>query len=80
MEFHVFGTVPRSRLSAVTRQHEIDDYRLRHEILIAARKCTREELSDPALAVLRARIKEVVNKLFTDAPVKEIGFYQITLR
>lgn len=80
VEIHLFGTVPRARLSAVNKQLEIDDYRLRHELLIAMRTSTREELSDPALASLRARIKEVVNKVLADAPVKEIGFYQITLR
>lgn len=80
MEVHVFGTVSRSKMSAVTKQLEIDDYRMRHEILIAVRKSTREELADPALAGLRARISAVVNKVLADAPVKEIGFYQITVR
>lgn len=80
MEVHIFGTVSRSKLSTVTAQLEIDNYRMRHEILIAVRKSTREELADASLTGLRARISEVVNKVLTDAPVKEIGFYQITVR
>jgi len=80
MELHIFGTVSRSKLSAVTAQIEIDNYRMRHEILIAVRKSTREDLADPSLTGLRARISEVVNKVLADALVKEIGFYQITVR
>lgn len=80
VEVHVFGTVPRSRLAAVKKQLEIDTYRLRHDVLATIRQSTRNELSDPALANLRARISKVVNHILVDAPVREIGFYQVTLR
>lgn len=80
LELRIFCTVPRSKLSEVEKQMLIDGYRVRHETLTAVRQSTRDELTDPALSKLRARIEEVVNKVFTDAPVKEVGFYQLTMR
>lgn len=80
LDLHIFGTVPRYRLAAVTKQLKSDEYRVRHETLAAVRKSTREELAEPTLAQLRARIEQVVNAILADAPVKEIGFYQLTLR
>lgn len=80
LELHIFGTVPRSRLAEVTKQLKADEYRVRHETLTAVRESNREELTDPTLEKLRARIEQVVNGVLTDAPVKEIGFYQLTLR
>src|SRR5262245_14864887 len=35
LDLHIFGTVPRSRLSAVQEQLENDEYRMRHETLSA---------------------------------------------
>ena len=80
VDVHIFGTVPRYRLAAVTKQLKADEYRLRHETLVAVRKCTREELAEPSFAQLRARIEKVVNGVLEDAPVKEVGFYQLTMR
>jgi hypothetical protein len=80
LDLHIFGTVPRYRLSAVKRQLRVDEYRMRHDTLAAVRKATREELAEPSLAQLRARIEKVVNAILADSPVKEIGFYQLTLR
>ena len=80
LDIHIFGTVPRYRLAAVTKQLKADEYRVRHETLAAVRKSTREELAEPNFAQLRARIEKVVNGVLEDAPVKEIGFYQLTMR
>jgi hypothetical protein len=80
VDLHIFGTVPRSRLSTVQHEVEVDEYRLRHETLSAVRQSTREELTDPTLAKLRTRIEKVVNQVLTDGPVTEIGFYQLTMR
>ena len=80
IDLHIFGTVPRSRLSEVKKQLKYEDYRLRHETLTAVRQSTRDELTDPTLAKLRARLEQVVNQVLDDAPVKEIGFYQLTVR
>ena len=77
---HIFGTVPRYRLAAVTKQLQADEYRVRHETLAAVRKSTREELAEPTFAQLRARIEKVVNGVLEDAPVKEVGFYQLMMR
>jgi hypothetical protein len=80
VDIHIFGTVPRYQLAAVTKQIKGDEYRVRHETLAAVRKSTREELAEPSFAQLRARIEKVVNGVLEDAPVKEVGFYQLTIR
>jgi hypothetical protein len=80
VDIHIFGTVPRYQLAAVTKQLKADEYRLRHETLAAVRKSTREELAEPTFAQLRARIEKVVNGVLEEQPVKEIGFYQVTMR
>jgi flagellar basal body-associated protein FliL len=80
IEVHIFGTVPRSRLSEVKKQLRSDEFRVRHETLAAVRQSSRDELSEPTLAKLRARIEDVVNRVLADAPLKEIGFYQLTVR
>jgi hypothetical protein len=80
VDLHIFGTVPRCRLSTIQHEVEVDEYRLRHATLSAVRQSTREELTDPTLAKLRTRIEKVVNEVLTDAPVTEIGFYQLTMR
>lgn len=80
LNVHIFGTVPRYRLAAVNKQLEIDEYRMRYETLAAVRQSSREELAEPDFAQLRARLEKVVNRVLQDAPVKEIGFYQLTMR
>jgi hypothetical protein len=80
LDIHIFGTVPRYRLAAVTKQLKSDEYRIRHETLAAVRKSSREELAEPDFAQLRARIEKVINDVLEDAPVKEVGFYQLTMR
>jgi hypothetical protein len=80
LNIHIFGTVPRYRLAAVSKQFKADEFRLRHETLAAVRRSTREELAEPNFAQLRARLEKVVNSVLTDAPVNEVGFYQLTMR
>jgi hypothetical protein len=79
MELHIFGTVPRYRVPEIKQQLKVEEYRLRHETLAAVRTATRDELAEPSLAQLRERIEQVVNDVLSDAPVKSIGFYQVTL-
>lgn len=80
LEIHLFGTVPRYRLDSVSKQLKIDEYRVRHETLAAIRKSSREELAEPTFAQLRARLEKVVNEVLEEAPIKEVGFYQLTMR
>jgi len=80
VELHIFGTVPRSRLSDVKKQIQADGYRIRHEALAAVRSSSRDELTDPKFTALRTRLEQVVNKVLADAPLKGIGFYQLTVR
>ena len=80
LEVHVFGTVSRAHLADVEKQLKIDDYRVRQETLTAVRSSTREELTEPTLMQLRNRIEQALNKVLADAPLKEVGFYQLSLR
>jgi hypothetical protein len=80
LDIHIFGTVPRYRLAAVNKQLQADEYRMRYKTLAAVRQSSREELAEPDFAQLRARLEKVVNSILQDAPVKEIGFYQLTMR
>ena len=77
---HIFGTVPRYRVLEIEKQLKTESYRLRHEMLAAVRKTTREELAEPNFNHLRTRIEGVVNGILADAPVKSIGFYDIAMR
>jgi hypothetical protein len=80
VDLHIFGTVPRSRLSEVKTQVEADGFRVRHEVLAAIRKSSRHELTDPKFAELRTRLEVVANKVLTDSPLRGVGFYQLTVR
>ena len=80
LKLHVFGTVPRYRVPDIKKQLKVEEYRLRAETLEAVRNATRDELSEPSLTQLRERIERVLNEILTDAPVKTIGFYEVSLR
>ncbi|MCI0333117.1 MAG: hypothetical protein L0228_07835 [Planctomycetes bacterium] len=80
LKLHIFGTVPRYRVPDIKKQLKAEEYRLRSETLSAVRNATRNELAEPSLAQLRERIERVVNEILTDAPVKTIGFYEVSLR
>ena len=80
LEVHLFATVPRSRVAAVNKQLQAEEYRLRHDLLAAVRGATSQELAEPSLAQLRARIEQIVNAALSDTSVKSIGFYEVTLR
>jgi hypothetical protein len=77
---HVFGNVPHYRVAEIKRQMKIDDYRLRHEIIAAIRATSNEELAEPSLKSMRARIEHIVNAILEEAPVEAIGFYEVTIR
>jgi hypothetical protein len=80
LKLHVFGAVPRYRVPEIENQLKAEEYRLRAETLTAVRTATREELAEPNLTQLRERIERVVNEILKDAPVKSVGFYEVSLR
>ena len=80
LTIHIFGTVPRYRVSAIKKQLKADEYQLRHHTLAAVRETTRDELAEPDLSQLRGRIEKVVNEVLTDAPINSIGFYDIRMK
>jgi hypothetical protein len=73
IELRLFGTVPQYRIPAIERQLKIDGYRLRYDTLVAIRETSPEELAEPDLGRLRARLTQVVNSVLQDAPIKSIG-------
>jgi hypothetical protein len=79
VKIHVFGTVPRYRVPDIEKLLKVEEYRLRAETLKAVREATRDELAEPSLTQLRGRIERVVNEILAEAPVKSIGFYEVTL-
>ena len=79
LKLHIFGTVPRYRVPEIEQHLKSDGFRLRHETLMAVRKATPEELAEPSLSRLRARIEKVVNQNLKEAPVKTVGFYELSV-
>jgi hypothetical protein len=79
LEFHIFGTAPRYHVPAIEKQLKADEFRVRHGTIAAVRRSTRDELAEPNLSRLRSRIERVINSVLEDAPVKSIGFYEVTL-
>jgi hypothetical protein len=80
LDLHIFGNVPRYRVPEIEIQLKTEEYRLRHEMLAALRRSTRDELAEPNLTKLRARIEKVINSMLDQAPVKSIGFFTFRLR
>jgi hypothetical protein len=80
LKLHIFGNVPRYRVPEVKNQLRAEEYRLRAETLSALRSSTRDELAEPNFAELRERIERVVNEILKEAPIKSVGFYEVSLR
>jgi hypothetical protein len=80
LKLHVFGTVPRYRESDVKNQLNAEEYRVRAGMLGAVRAASRDELAEPSLTKLRERIERVMNQILAEAPVKTVGFYEVSLR
>jgi hypothetical protein len=80
LRLHIFGNVPHYRVAAINQQLTIEDYRLRHEIIAAIRATSNEELAEPSLKSLRARIEHIVNAILEESPVEAIGFYEVAIR
>jgi hypothetical protein len=79
IELQLFGTVPQYRIPAINRQLKADGYRLRYDTLVAIRQTKPEELAEPNLGQLRARLTQVANNILEDSPIKSIGVEQIRI-
>jgi len=77
LNLHLFGTVPRYRVPEIEQQLKAEDYRIRAEMIAAVRAASVDELAEPNLTQLRARIEKVVNDILEESPVKTIGFYSL---
>lgn len=79
LRLHLFGTVSQYRIPAIKKQLKADGYRLRSDMLVAVRKTTSEELTEPSLGHLRARLMQIANNVLTDAPIQSIGVEKIRI-
>ena len=79
IELHLFGTVPQYKIPAIEKQLKADEYKLRYDTLVAIRKTTAEELGEPDLGQLRARLMQVANSVIKDAPIQAIGVEKIRI-
>src|SRR3990172_12508349 len=79
IELRLFGTVPRYKIPAIEKQLKADGYKLRHDTLVAIRLTTAEELGEPSLGQLRARLMQVANNVLDDAPIQSIGVEKIRI-
>jgi hypothetical protein len=76
LHFHVFGQIANRDLEIVEQLLERSGPEIRHDILMAARLMSVEDLEDAKLAKLRDRISQVVNESLEGNPVQAVGFYR----
>jgi len=79
IELRLFGTVPLYKIPAIEEQLKADGFKLRYDTLVAIRKTTAEELGEPSLGQLRARLMQVANDVIKDAPIQAIGVEKIRI-
>src|SRR5262249_48118692 len=73
VELQLYGTAPQYKIPAIEKQLKADGYKLRADTLVAIRKMSAEELGEPNLGLLRARLMQVANNVIADAPIQSIG-------
>ena len=79
VELHLFGTVPLYKIPAIEEQLKAGRYKLRYDTLVAIRETTAEELGEPDLGKLRARLMQVANNVLEGAPIQSIGVEKIRI-
>jgi hypothetical protein len=79
IELRLFGTVPQYKIPAIEKQLKADGYKLRSDTLEAIRQTTAEELGEPSLGQLRARMMQVANKVLEGGPIQSIGVEKIRI-
>ena len=77
VDVRVFGETLRYKINEIedelkSRAPEIEDHTLR-----ILRETTREELADPELTDLRARLLASMNEVLTGAPLKSVCFHEV---
>lgn len=77
VEMHLFAAVARYRLREVEAVLEQKRYLLRHASLMAIRKSSPDDFTDPDLTALRERLLAATNGLLKESPLQSIGFHDI---
>lgn len=76
---HMVGQLPRYRVKEVSKLLEEKLFLIRSETVMTLRNCPPEELTEPSLAQLKARLLKLTNdalgeKLVEDVVLREFGF------
>jgi hypothetical protein len=79
VELRLFGTVPQYKIPAIEKQLKADGFKLRYDTIVAIRQTTADELGEPNLGQLRARLMQVANSVIKDAPIQSIGVEKIRI-
>ncbi|MGI9455701.1 MAG: hypothetical protein ACR2NU_04020 [Aeoliella sp.] len=77
VELELFGTAVRYKIPEIESAIEDASHRLRQAILVAIRQTTTQEMDDPSLTQLRARLLQVANTELAEAPVEELGIRKV---
>lgn len=77
VDIELFGTALRYKIPDIEEAIERDNHRLRRAVITSLRETTAEEIKDPSLTSLRARLTEVVNQQLADTPVKTLGIRHV---
>lgn len=79
LRFELHALVPSGRKSAVLRRAETHEVRVRNEVINACRSASLDELSDPSLGALKARLTQAVAKHFGPKHVRRVVISHILL-
>lgn len=77
MELHLFGMLPRHKLADAEKQFAERRHLILHDLLVALRQATPEELVEPDFSLLCGRLRSTVNHRLEGEPVQSIGCYAV---
>ncbi|QDT01381.1 flagellar basal body-associated FliL family protein [Adhaeretor mobilis] len=77
VNFHAFVQVTNRNLKEVQTTVEEHRPRLRHQMLMAVRNFSAEDLTAPELASLRKKLVDAVNEPFDEPLAQTAGFYSV---
>lgn len=77
MELHLFGMLPRHKLAEAEKQFAERRHLILHDMLVALRQATTEELVEANFSLLCNRLRSTVNHRLEGEPVQSVGCYAV---